>query len=89
MAGNGRAGAETAPLRGRALTSSVLRYAQSTFPKGEGTAPLLLVPSLGHILTGASTPIRYSATFKVCRAASVSMSLAARVPGSSTMTLFS
>ena len=42
-----------------------------------------------YILSGASTPMRYSACFKTLRTTSVSRSLAARTPGSSTMTLFS
>ena len=45
--------------------------------------------SSAYIRSGASTPIRYRATFSTWRAASVSSRRAARVPGSFTITLFS
>ena len=42
-----------------------------------------------YMRSGASTPIRYSACLSTCFTARVRSRRAARVPGSSTMTLFS
>ena len=71
-----------------------LASGQPPSPEGEGFWAVdcvrRTVPTTHfYIRSGASTPIRYRACFSVWRTASVSIRRAARVPGSSTITLFS